>query len=376
MKVLICIPCLLTGGTEIQTLNLVQALVEGGHEVTTVCYFEFSPDMVTRYEQTGCKVILLNAEGKRPVGICSTLTFLFKGLRRVVNEIKPDVAHVQYMAPGAIPIIILRLLGIKRIIATTHTPADIYHNLHLLHFVVRHVLTIFQCITLRAEESYFGSSRLYSESYELKKKGNHFTIYNALPYGMLTCNNRTIVKPNVIGVVSRLEPIKGMDLVIPAFAEVKKYHPEVKLIVVGDGALKSAMVNQAEELHLMDSIEWAGRQPQEKLHEWYGKMDIVLMPSRSEGFGLTAIEAMANGCVVVASRTGGLPEVVRDGEVGLLHDPESTKSLAEKTTYIINHTDLYRKMQENAKEEVKQFSFALFACFINSLYSKVSLWER
>ena len=53
MKVLVCIPCLLTGGTEIQTLNLVQALVDGGHEVTTVCYFEFSPDMVQRYEQVG-----------------------------------------------------------------------------------------------------------------------------------------------------------------------------------------------------------------------------------------------------------------------------------------------------------------------------------
>lgn len=61
MKVLVCIPCLLTGGTEIQTLNLVQALVGGRHEVTTVCYFEFSPEMVQRYEQAGSKVKLLSS---------------------------------------------------------------------------------------------------------------------------------------------------------------------------------------------------------------------------------------------------------------------------------------------------------------------------
>lgn len=371
MKVLICIPCLLTGGTEIQTLNLVQALVEGGHEVTTVCYFEFSPDMVTRYERAGCKMILLNAEGKRPVGICSTLTFLFKRLRRVVNEIKPDVAHVQYMAPGAIPIIFLKIIGVKKIIATTHTFADIYPNLRLIHFIVNHILLAFQCISLRAEESYFGKSNLYSDTFKLRSKRNHFTIYNALPYGMLTCNNRTIVNPKVIGVVSRLEPIKGMDLVIPAFAEVKKHHPEVKLIVVGDGALKSAMVNQAEELHLMDSIEWAGRQPQEKLHEWYGKMDIVLMPSRSEGFGLTAIEAMANGCVVVASNTGGLAEVVKDGEVGVLHKPEDIADIAAKINMLLEDKPLYAKCQLALHDYVQQYSFNRYADMISSLYSKL-----
>lgn len=371
MKVLVCIPCLLTGGTEIQTLNLVQALVKGGHEVTTVCYFEFSPEMVQRYELAGSKVKLLSSDGTRPVGVWHTLTFLFKGLRRAVKSCRPEVAHVQYMAPGAIPIFILRLLGVKKMIATTHTAADIYPNLRLLHFVVKHVLVVFQCITLRAEESYFGSSTLYSEAYELRKKGNHFTIYNALPCGMQTCNNRTIHQPKVIGVVSRLELIKGMDLVIPAFAEVKKQHLEVKLIVVGDGTLKLAMVKQAEELHLMNSIEWVGRQPQEVLHEWYGKMDIVLMPSRSEGFGLTAIEAMANGCVVVASDTGGLPEVVKDGEVGLMHKIEDVKDISVKILRLLDDSKLYIKCQKALHNYVQQYSFIRYTDAIRSLYSKL-----
>lgn len=370
-NILIAIPCLLTGGTEIQTLNLVHALVEGGHEVTTVCYFEFSPDMVTRYERAGSKVIRLSTDGIRPVGVLPTLTFLFKGLRRAIKECKPDVAHVQYMAPGAIPILILRLLGVKKIIATTHTPADIYPNLRLLHFIVNNILVAFQCITLRAEKSYFGNSTLYSEKLLLRKKGNHFTIYNALPCGMQTCDNRCNHQANVIGVVSRLEHIKGMDLVIPAFAEVKKTHPEARLIVVGDGTQKTLMVQQAKELGVMDAIEWAGRQPQEKLHEWYGKIDIVLMPSRSEGFGLTAIEAMANGCVVVASNTGGLPEVIKDETIGLLHNIEDIHSLSQKILRLLDDTDFYSILKGSVKEYAKQFSFTKYSVLINNVYSKL-----
>lgn len=79
MNTLICLPCLLTGGTEIQTLNLVQALVEGGHRVVTVCYFEHSSEMVERFKQAGSEVVLLSAEGKR-IGGWKGIRFLHKGM--------------------------------------------------------------------------------------------------------------------------------------------------------------------------------------------------------------------------------------------------------------------------------------------------------
>ena len=172
------IPCLMTGGTEIQTLNLVRALVAVRHEVVTVCYFEHSAAMVRNYEMAGSRVVLMSQDGERPIGVKNTFMALFKGFRRILRLEHPDVAHVQYMAPGAIPIMILWLLGVKRIVATAHTAADIYPSLGLLHFVSRYMLTAFQCITLRAEESFFGTSRLYSPEIKLSRRGNHFTIYN------------------------------------------------------------------------------------------------------------------------------------------------------------------------------------------------------
>ena len=452
MQTLICIPCLLTGGTEIQTLNTVHALVQGDHEVTVACYFEHTPYMVERYRKAGAKVMLFSPEGTR-VGGYRAILYLYKHLRRTIKAVRPDVTHVQYMAPGAMVILLLWLMGVKNIIATAHTAADIYKDLRLIHFLQRHVLRAFTCITERAERSFFGTSQLYTTETVLGKR-NHFTIYNALPKAtalqstVKVCANEqesnsfellqrvqpklcdevtngqqttdfsnqrdntevrhddacfacvghpdgsivdTIIdgtsamsaapslwgraggEAPILGVVSRLEPIKGMDLVVPAFAEVLKRFPEVRLLVVGDGSLRATMEQQAAELGCADRITWVGRQPQEELNKWYGQMDIVLMPSRSEGFGLTAIEAMANGCVMVASNVGGLPEVVRDGVCGLLHRTEDVHDMAEKISALLGDEELYSRLRAQSLIEVEKYSFQRYAESICDLYERLKV---
>ena len=469
MKILICIPCLLTGGTEIQTLNTVHALVQGGHKVTMACYFEHTPDMVDRYRKAGAEVLLFSPEGVR-VGGYKCILFLYKHLRRAIRAVRPDVTHVQYMAPGAMVVLLLWLMGVKNIIATAHTPADIYKDLRLIHFLQRHCLRAWTCITERAERSFFGTSQLYTPEMVLGKR-NHFTIYNALPWQMrcndndnvddnceaeLLCSNDNVddnenclrnvalnltqtsqnsrnniseqdnqreldtitqnthcyarvghpdgnsqrptangqelmadssqltassqqliaksQEPNTkltLGVVSRLEPIKGMDLVVPALAEVLKAHPDTQLLVVGDGSLRASMEEQAAQLGCADHIRFVGRQPQDELSQWYSQMDIVLMPSRSEGFGLTAIEAMACGCVMVASDTGGLPEVVRDGVCGLLHRTEDVTDMAAKISTLIGDATLYDTLRTQSLQEVEKYSFERYAELIHNLYSKL-----
>ena len=370
MKILICIPCLMTGGTEIQTLNLVRALVQGGHTVKTVCYFEHSNDMVKRYENAGSEVICLSETGTRIYG-WESIIFLYKGLKRIVKSFKPDVAHVQYMAPGALPIILLKIIGVKQILATSHTFGDIYKNLWLIHFLQRYVLRAFTCITELAEKSFFGTSLLYTEQTVLQKR-NHFTVYNSLPETFVPANiKRTSCKTVTLGVVSRLETIKGMDLVIPAFSRVLEHHPDTRLIIVGDGSLIGLMRKQAEDTGCAANIEWAGRQPQESLPDWYAKMDIVLMPSRSEGFGLTATEAMACGCVVVAANTGGLPEVVKDKETGLLHKPNSIEDISNQILYLIDNRNILAKYSISSVKYSPKFNFCHYAHIINDVYSKL-----
>lgn len=371
MKVLICIPCLMTGGTEIQTLSIVNSLVNAGHRVTVACYFEYDDTMVNRYRSVDADVWLLSPDGKRPIGSLRTILFLYKGLKRVIKEVRPDVVHVQYMAPGAIPIVLLRMLGCRTIIATAHTSGDIYSpfGLKLIDFLTHHVLSAFQCITRRAEQSFFGSSQMYSPGMRLTRRGNHFTIYNNLPpYIAIADTPRSASEMITIGVVSRLEPIKGMDLVIPAFARIHATNPDTRLLVVGDGSQRALMDQQVKDAGLDEVVEFVGRQTQERLQGYYDRIDILLMPSRSEGFGLTAIEGMARGCVIVAGNTGGLPEVVEDGVVGLLHEPESVDSLTEKTMQLVNDREMLERMQKNTIEHVVRFSFTRYSELINNMY--------
>lgn len=361
----------MTGGTEIQTLSIVRALIQGGYQVTTVCYFEFSELMVNNYKKAGSNVICLQKDGLRIRGK-AIFYFLYKGLKSVIKNFKPDIVHVQYMAPGAIPIFILRLLGIRNIITTTHTPADIYSNLFLVHFIQKRLVRAFTCITLRAENSFFGSSNMYSEETVLKKR-NHFTIYNTLPdYIKIRETVRSFENEVLtIGVVSRLEHIKGMDLVVPVFSKILKQGYKVKLIVVGDGSQRSEMEQQASEFGVSGFIDWKGRTEQNKLQECYDRIDILLMPSRSEGFGLTAIEGMARGCIPVVSDTGGLPEVVQDNISGLLHKTEDIHDLADKIVSLCENRKKLESFSKNAVERAKMFEFDKYSILINDLYSKL-----
>lgn len=373
MKILITIPCLLTGGTEIQTLNLVRALVEGGHEVTTACFFEHSDDMIGLYEQAGSKVVVFSEEGVR-VGDIACVRFLWKHLLKLKRTLKPDAVHVQYMAPGAIPIILLWLMGQRNILATVHTNADIYGSraLILLNFLQKRVLRAFTCITTNAERAFFGEAHVFDVESTDKQlpKHSHFTIYNSLPgYIQIAEDVKPLKGVITIGVVSRLEKIKGMDMVVPAFKRVYMKHRNVRLLVVGDGNIRQQMEQEASMIG--EVVTFVGRQRQDTLQYYYDQIDILLMPSRSEGFGLTAIEGMARGCVVVASNTGGLPEVVKDGGVGLLHQTESVDDLAEKIGVLVENEGGLMQMKALLRAHVSQFMFEKYSQSLQNLYKRL-----
>lgn len=93
-----------------------------------------------------------------------------------------------------------------------------------------------------------------------------------------------------------MEPIKGMDMVVPAFDRIHAANPTANLLVAGDGSQRQLMERQMSDVGLDNAIEFLNR---------LCRVDVLLMPSRNEGFGLTAIEGMARGCVVVATDTGG-----------------------------------------------------------------------
>ncbi|MBP5326506.1 MAG: glycosyltransferase family 4 protein [Bacteroidales bacterium] len=371
--VLIGIPCLLTGGTEIQTLHLVQALVESGYRCVTVCYFEHDDIMVSRYRDIGSEVICLSPKGTRPASNKEVWSFLKEGLKKVVEKYQPQITHVQYMAPGAMPILILNHLGVKNILATVHTDASIYKRLWMVRYLQRRKTKAFLCVSETAEKSFFGKSRLYTPGISIKRH-NHFTIYNCLsPETIIKDSNGNIVEDNyVIGFVARLEAIKGADYVIPAFAKLLEKIENCCLEIVGDGKLLNSMKQQQKELGISsEKIHWHGMVPYSQLQYIYDTISLLWVPSRSEGFGLTAIEAMAHGCPVVATRTGGLVDFVGSDENGALFTPGDIDMLVYKTIEILSNRGKYAVMRNNAVNTAKKNTYEKYKEKITDLYSQL-----
>ena len=131
----------------------------------------------------------------------------------------------------------------------------------------------------------------------------------------------------LIGFVGRLVRQKGSDLALQAFAKADKHHPRSRLVIIGDGPERGRLEAQAGRLALADSVIFTGWV--DDASSLMPAFDMVVAPSRWEGFGLVVLEAMSHGLPVIASRAGALPEVVADGETGLLVPSESPDALAD-----------------------------------------------
>ena len=361
-----------------QTLRQVEALAAGGYQCVTVCYFEYDYKTVELFKQAGSEVVCLSASGQRPSSQRDIIQFLRAGLRRVVDKYKPAIAHVQYMNPGAIPILLLYGMGVETILATSHTNANIYRNLRLIHFLQRHILKAFICVTENAERSFFGTSTILDDNYKLRRR-NHFTIPNCLSpkesdafsVGVTPSPNNHKA-PRTIGFAAQLKPIKGADFVIPAFSKVLECHPDCRLIIVGDGELREEMEKQQHSLGIPDEkVVWQGYVEHNKLQELFNEMDIVWGPSRSEGFGLSILEAMAHGCAVVASAVGGLTEIVHDGFDGLLFPCGDIYKLAELTCQLLDNPEKINMIKGNAIANARNYSFDKYKERILSLYKQL-----
>jgi N-acetyl-alpha-D-glucosaminyl L-malate synthase BshA len=133
--------------------------------------------------------------------------------------------------------------------------------------------------------------------------------------------------------VSNLRPVKRLDAVVDVFTRVRAQR-RVKLVIVGDGPERSRTVQLAAEAGLTDHLEILGEQ--DDVRALLSSADVFLLPSAQESFGLAALEAMACELPVIASRVGGLPEVIDDGVTGFLFAPEDTAGMATAAVALLD----------------------------------------
>ncbi len=133
-------------------------------------------------------------------------------------------------------------------------------------------------------------------------------------------------KGPLVGAFGRLIGLKGYDVLLDAFALALRHLPAARLVIVGDGPLRGDLEAQAVRLGLGEAVHFAGWI--DNAHHLMSACDLVVISSRSEGFGLVALEAMGCSLPVISTNVLALPEIVVDGETGLLVPPDDPEALA------------------------------------------------
>jgi N-acetyl-alpha-D-glucosaminyl L-malate synthase BshA len=168
--------------------------------------------------------------------------------------------------------------------------------------------------------------------------------------------------------VSNFREVKRVKDVIRVFARVQRAMPAT-LIMIGDGPERVDAENEARDLGVAQDVKFLGRL--DSVASLLQASDLFLLPSQTESFGLAALEAMACGSPIVATRAGGLPEVVDDGTNGILEPVGSVEAMGRRAVELLRDAARHQSMREAAIAKAREFSADRIVPLYESLYEEV-----
>ncbi len=178
----------------------------------------------------------------------------------------------------------------------------------------------------------------------------------------------------VVGWVGRFFPVKGVRHLIDGFAALLAREPRAWLVLVGQGPEESALRAQCARLGIAHRVVFAGFQ--RETQRYVRMFDVSVVPSLEEGFGLVALEALALGVPVVASRLGGLPDVVSDERSGVLVEPANAQAIAQAVARLLGDPALRRRMGAVGRAECRRYSLDGYVDRLTTLYRELARRPR
>ncbi len=177
------------------------------------------------------------------------------------------------------------------------------------------------------------------------------------------------IKDQYIFSLRRLEPSKGVDVLIKAFNLIKDKFPKLHLIIAGEGSEEAKLKKLVDEYSLGNRVSFIGTVEIKRGFALLRGAECTVVPSISEGGGLVNIEAQAVGCPVIACRVGGIPEYVIDNESGLLFEVGNFEELADKISTLLFNKPLREKLIEGGLKHSKKFDWEILAPQYIKLYN-------
>jgi glycosyltransferase involved in cell wall biosynthesis len=292
------------------------------------------------------------------------LLFSFLDLVKLVRKEKIDIIHAHWIIPqGFLAVLYKKLFNKKnlKIICTVHG-GDIFSLRNWLFTAIKKwTLNNVDEITIVSNEIKEEIKKIGAKNSSIKimPMGVDEKIFSPDKYDEDIKKRHNVAGPFLL-FVGRLVEKKGARYAIAAMPAVLKKYPNAKLLIIGEGPLKSELKQQVKELNLENNIIFAGGISNNELPKYYASADIFLGPSivakngDSEGFGLVFVEALLCKCCVIASDLKAISDIVKNEKTGIQVDVKNTDLFAERIIELIDDENKRNKLAESGYEFVKE----------------------
>ena len=332
------------GGIKTHLLTLLDGLDKARYEPVVICPPNTS--LFCEAEDAGYRVIPLNLVGE--INPAKDLAAIIQ-LRRILGHIKPHILHIHSAKAGLVGRIAAALMIHRPAVALT------VHSFVFDERVGRKKRVIVSWTERRLCQI---TDRIIAVSRALRDEiiadmgldPRHISvIYNGIKFQEFSKTGHEGFR---IGTVSRLAPQKGVEYFIRAAAIVLGKFPSARFTIIGDGPFRTELEKLAVDLGIGESVEFMGFQSD--VLSIVADFDLFVLTSTRETFGLTLVEALSLGVPVVASRVGGIPEIIDGSTTGLLAEPRDQDDIAEKICSLLEDRDFARQLGKNGYEYVKE----------------------
>ncbi len=361
-----------TGGAEKHIHLLAKKLIKDGYHVRLVCSNSKKLDpWCSEMKKDGIQIIRLKVSHKHDPRH-------YLQLKKILQKETPDLLHLHLWNPGScryafwagmkknVPIVTTEhdpflLTGLKKNIKrralsrTSHSitvsEANLKQMLAWYPQLKNKVSVIHNGIDLEAFEK-----ELFHFSTQEKQKIRS-QLFGAGP------------DDTVLLTIAALHPRKGLKYLLRAMKKIAEQKNNTKLVIVGEGPEKNDLIKLSEKLKIREKVKFLGHQ--ENIPKLLKSSDLFVLPSVKEAFGLVLLEAMAAQLPVVATKVGGIPEIVDDRKTGFLVQPKDYDALAQTILALLNNRPLMEKLAFLGHHKVKQFDIRTMVEKTKKVYHNV-----
>ena len=356
----------LIGGVEVLAPHLLAGLRERGYEFTVVT----RDDNVDRPVETSWDGI--------PVHRCPLVTAFMAGnienltrtrshIARLKRSFAPHLVHMNLFGPSALIHHDTVRAHSAPLLITLHAT----DNAMLLHSCSKEGLF---GITLRSAQwvNCVSSAVLTYWRHRVPEICSYSSVlYNGFKPSDLAIEPAPTQPPSLL-CLGRLSAEKGLDVAIAALASIAARFPAARLVIAGDGPERAALESQVKRLNLTRAIEFKGWVSPKRVTALIDAATAIVLPSRSEGLPSVAVEAALRARPVVATRVGGIPEIVVHDQTGLLVDADDASALAQTIAQLLDQPQQALALGRAARERaMKMFGFERYVSDYDILYKKL-----